>query len=50
MNDDNEVQRYVWKSEGMEEYIRGNYVEYDDYKELLEVYQELKWRMEQLEE
>lgn len=50
MNDNNEVQRYVWKSEGMEEYVRGNYVEYYDYRQLLEAYQELKWRMEKLEE
>lgn len=50
MGDNYEVQRYVWKAGGMEEYIRGNYVEYDDYKELLEAYQELQWRMEGLEE
>ncbi len=50
MDDHYEVQRYVWKSEGMEEYVRGNYVEYGDYKDLLEAYQELKWRMEELEE
>lgn len=48
--EDNEPCRYVWTYEGMEEYIRGQWVDYEDYKSLLDAYEEIKFRMEGLEE
>lgn len=46
MKDFEEVERYVWTIQGIEEYIRGDYVEFDDYKDLLEAYSKLKESME----
>lgn len=42
MKDFEEVERYVWTIQGMEEYIRGPYVDYEDYQDLLETYKKLK--------
>lgn len=36
-----EVERYVWTIQGMEEYVRGTYVEYEDYERLLNAYNKL---------
>lgn len=49
MNDFDKPERLEYSSQGMEYYEFGSYVEWIDYKDLLEAYKELKFILEDLE-
>ena len=57
MKDFNEVQRYLWEDDNYSEHgggylytsDNGQYVEYEDYKELLKQYSELSYRLKGLD-
>lgn len=58
MKDFNTIDRYDptevltdrWERADMDKEVNGDYVYYEDYKELLDVYEELKFRMDSLED